>query len=158
MPSWRNSSEKRKEKSAVRAKRHREMLGIPEWPPLEDEGADFHDLSSLETEELLLEIDRLLAGNEPTPTDGVSPVKEGEKEEPKRNGQKPPEPSVTAVEAAVHATGEMGQKPPPGRPETEEIVFICSGEQLALEPSMAAAGAVVHTTGKEAQEQESIPY
>ncbi len=154
MPSWRSSSEKRTEKSAARAKRHRESLGIPEWPLQGDGEAD--ELASIETEELLMEIDRYLAGDEPIPYIGDAPGRQEEREEPIGEAPKPSEPSMAAAKASEHVTGAEEWKPLPSWTGEEKPFPQTREERVAPELSMAAVGAAVHSMGK--KERENPTY
>lgn len=148
MPSWRNSPAKRKEKSAARARRHRESLGIPEWPPQEE--AEFNELASLGNEELLEEIDKFLAADDQSPCEWESSAEGAEREDQKKTEQIALEPSTTAAVAADHTTGREEQKTTPYESAGKEA--LSGGEQTAPVPSMAAVDAADHTTGIEEQE------
>ncbi len=73
MPGKRSSEAKRKSKSASRAAKHREMLGIPEWGdeielapqdlPLQAEEAECSEPDNMEIHEILSAIDELLASD-----------------------------------------------------------------------------------------------
>jgi len=87
MPHERNSAEKRKEKSAARAREHRERRGIPEWDdtskethPIEAPESDGMQTSELigsadenqDCDALLAEIDELLGGQNSSPAGEVT--------------------------------------------------------------------------------------
>jgi len=141
MPGKRSSEAKRKAKSASRAARHREMLGIPEWENVneaanpdahhQDDEKDDSEPEEMEVQELLQAIDELLDDESPYSSLEMGTMAQAASVEGHGG------PSLVDYTSVISDTFEMYEMDEPldqGNTEEEDVLQISvSGEDLCYE-------------------------